>query len=72
MSRLTPNTEERVSRDSTARQSFLLLNTSTSTHQKAPSRRRPSGPGLVLAVILSMTLWLGLFWLAGQIFALLS
>jgi hypothetical protein len=64
--------EERVLRDRTARQSYVLLNQSSVTNWKSPVRRRAPGPGLVLAVIVSMTLWLGLFWIARETLALVN
>ena len=57
--------------NNTARHLYLLVsNTTEPERAKEPAPiSRPSAIGLVSAVLVSLALWAGLFWLGGQIFA---
>lgn len=62
-----------MSRDNTARQLILLLPTTDAPAQtKRRVRQRPSGIGLLAAVLVSLTMWAGLIALGFGVVGLLS
>ncbi|MEQ1490082.1 MAG: hypothetical protein ABL932_05980 [Terricaulis sp.] len=59
--------------NNTARNLYLLVNTTEPERTKTPvATRRVSGVGLASAVLVSLMLWAGLFWLGVQIIAAIT
>jgi hypothetical protein len=68
LSRSAQTTEKHVSRDNTARQLYLLVNPNEPQRPPPPiADRRPSGAGILGALLLSLLLWGGLIWIAALI-----
>ncbi len=62
-----------MSQDNAAQEFYLLLDANEPARAKRPPAcPRRSGPGLLLAVLVSIVLWIGLVWIAAQVGSLLS
>lgn len=55
-----------MSRDNTARQYLLLVTPREAVREVERPTRRDTGRGLLLAVVVSLTLWAGLIWIASE------
>ncbi|MEQ1819920.1 MAG: hypothetical protein ABL871_15065 [Terricaulis sp.] len=59
--------------NNTARHLYLLVSTTEPERTKAPpAAQRVSGVGLAAAVVVSLLLWAGLFWIGAQILAAIT